>query len=88
MFCQQANPCSLFDKFWQPRPSPEDLSHVENITSVELVVIREKKDYGVLELRTNVDETTAKFMEGQAVFFKTVIDAVQKRKSLCAFHRC
>ena len=71
--------------FGLPQPTPEDLARVENITSTDPVVIREEKDYDVVELRAAVEETVVKFTEEQAAVYDTVMGAVRERKQLCAF---
>ena len=68
--------------FGLPQPTQEDLESVQNITSIDPVVIREERDYDVPELAASVEEIRPKFTHEQRVIFDIVIEAVRSRKSL------
>ena len=65
-----------------PNPNPEDMAHVENVTSTELLVIREEKDYEVAQLTNVVQNLVMRFNPAQIEIFNTVLDAVRAQDSL------
>ena len=71
--------------FGLPQPTQEDLSHVENVTSTEPVVIREEMDYDRSELEASVQDVIPKFTQDQAEIFKIVLKAVKENQSMWAF---
>ena len=58
--------------FGLPVPTEEELSHVDNVTSTEAVVIREERDYDVDELAAKVEATIPRFTEEQRLIFERV----------------
>ena len=71
--------------FGLPKPSPEDLARVENLTCTDPVVIREEKDYDVPELEAIVEEVVPKFTPEQSEIYEAVLEAVKQKQSLWAF---
>ena len=68
-----------------PEPTKEDIARVEQITSTDPVVIREEKDYNISELAAMVEEVVPRFTHGQLEIFNVVLEAVEKKESLCVF---
>ena len=71
--------------FGLPQPSSQDIADVKTITNTESVVIREEKDYNVVELVATVNDLVPKLTPEQSLFFDTVLDAARQDKPLLAF---
>ena len=71
--------------FGLPVPTEEELSHVDNVTSTEAVVIREERDYDVDELAAKVEATIPRFTEEQRLIFERVQSALLEERQLLAF---
>ena len=68
-----------------PIPTPEELSEVEQIVSVQPAVIREEMDFNIQELTQIVEERIPSFTTEQSTVFNTVLDAVKEEVPLQAF---
>ena len=71
--------------FGLPVPTEEELSHVDNVTSTEAVVIREERDYDVEELSSKVEATVPMFTEEQRLIYQRVHSALMEGEQLLAF---
>ena len=68
--------------FGLPVPTEEELSHVDNVTSTEAVVIREERDYDVDELSNKVEATVPMFTEEQRLIYERVHSLMEGEQQL------
>ena len=61
-------------------PTKADLDQVENVTSIEHVVMREERDYDVVELAAKVEQTVPKFTQEEAEIVERVQSAVKEHE--------
>ena len=71
--------------FGLPNPTPEQLSRVKTLTSLDPVLVREEKDYDVQQLAHNVQVTVPQFTKEQSTIYEDVMNAVSNKKPLCVF---
>jgi hypothetical protein len=71
--------------FGLPKPTPEDLCRVQNLTNTDPVLIREEKDYNLKQLATRVEDILPMFTSEQSLIFENVIEAVKNHKPLWVF---